>query len=300
MNHPSHALIALTTLAGLLVSGCSGPATDDTSEPAIPDNPPPLTSITQMNPPLLDYAVSAQEAATVENAQALIAATCAARFGLTYAPDLTVRARSTSADIATRYGPIDPAWVAVNGYTPQSPDFSDGAPWDPSPELLEVLYGEDEEGNPVQRKDLEGNPLHEGGCYGEAEKQLFVERPFYGPLERLTDDGLSYSYDRMATDSRVVQAQNDWVACMNTRGYSGDSYFGLSDANATREEPSEMVKLAKDDVACAQQVNLPGISYAVDSAYQERWLEEHGAELKTLRDGFEAGLERAKEVLSNR
>lgn len=292
--------IRAATIGSLLVSGCNGSVTDGTSEPAIPENPPPLTSVAQIMPPLLDYSATFEEAATISNAEELLAARCAARFGVTYEPDHTATALTTSMDISPRYGPIDPAWVAIHGYTPQAPEFSEGTPWDPSPELLEVLYGEDANGNRAKQKDHDGNPVNEFGCFGEARQELFVDNPYFGDLERFIEQGLGYAQERMAVDSRVVKAENDWVACMATRGYSGDTYNAIVDENVTSEAPDGDLDFAMDDVACAQQVNLPGISYAVDSAYQERWLEEHGAELKTLHDGFEAGLERAKEVLSNR
>ncbi|HMR48302.1 MAG TPA: hypothetical protein PKE40_04150 [Arachnia sp.] len=292
-------LIAVVALGGLLVSGCGRPATEDTSEPPIADPPPPLTSVTQIAPPLLGYSPTPQEAATIQMAQGILAAECVSRFGLSYSPDLTLTALSTSTDISPRYGPIDPAWVAEHGYAPQAPEFSEGDPNrpDPSPEVREVLRGVDENENPIQKTDGDGNPLHEAGCYGEAMETLFVEQPFFADLERLIEEGLGYSRERMAADSRVAEAEDAWLDCMSARGYSGDSYYDMGNAYATTADPAGYLGFAMDDVECAQQVNLPGIRYAVDSAYQERWLAEHGAEVKTLHDGYLAGLERAQKVM---
>lgn len=300
MRASSHTLIALAALGGLLVSGCSPATSENPSEPAIPNNPPPLTSITQLHPPLFDYAATFEEAAIIRNAKELLASRCAERFGVAYQPDLSYTALTTARDIAPRYAPFDADWVAMHGYAAQAPEFSEGRPWEPTAELLEVLYGEDADGDPAQPKDREGNPVPEMGCMTEAEYELFAEDPGATSLDRLLNQAMGEAQERMAVDSRVVKAENDWVACMDKRGYSGDSYNNVKDVHMAGEGVADDLKFAMEDLECAQEVNLPGITYAVDSAYQKLWLDEHGAEVKTLHDAFQAGLKRAKEVLSNR
>ncbi|WOQ16708.1 hypothetical protein [Raineyella sp. W15-4] len=48
----------------------------------------------------------------------------------------------------------------------------------------------------------------------------------------------------------------------------------------------------------AQQVNLPGILYALDTAYQQRWIDKHEAELRQGAADREAALHRARQAIA--
>ncbi|WP_130865022.1 metal ABC transporter substrate-binding protein [Acidipropionibacterium timonense] len=140
------------TAAGclLLAAGCGGGSSAPVSEPTIAASPPPLTSIAQVQPPLLKFAPTGRDAATISKAIDILAIPCAQRFGVDFKPDLTPNAMATDTiDLPTRYGSFDLAWIAKHGSEAPMMEHVDEGSWDPSPREAEVMTGQDADGNPA-------------------------------------------------------------------------------------------------------------------------------------------------------
>lgn len=289
---------AFLAFSTLVVVGCGSSRAEDQREPEI-DSFPPLTRVDQIKAPIATYQPTGTELATIHNAVEVLSVPCAERFGVAHAPIVYLN-QAVAVELSSRYGPLDKEWVAVNGYQPQEPRLPEGPEWDPSPREYEVLTGFDEAGALSSLVDDHGEPLHEGGCLGEASSELFGAQPFDAALMRLVDEGLSYSRERMVGDSRVVAAFEDWARCMTGRGYPISTVQDRNELLASYASKRDEVAIALVDVECSQETNFPGIQQAVDQAYQERWLREHAADIQALRDGYIAGLERAVDVLSGR
>lgn len=253
----------------------------------------------QIDSPIARFDPTSEELIVINNAIQVESVGCAARFDVDRDPYVYV-SLAEAASLSNRYGLFDSAWVAQHGYTPQEPPQSDGAEWNPSHRELEVLTGFDANGDPSTLTDNSGKVIPVDGCFGEAGRAVFPETRADVELQTLVLSGLDYSLGRMANDSRVLGVFDEWASCMDGKGYQISSVEERSQTISDMREKgsSSELKLASADVECSQEVNSPGIQHAVDRAYQERWLTEHGSELKAVHEAYEEGLERAKKILA--
>lgn len=288
--------IGLTVLALLSVS-CGADAPEEIEEPSIPDPPPALTRVADIRSPILASAPTPEELAVIANASQISAIDCAARFGVTYEPDLSASTLTSLSDVVvSRYGVIDREWVTQRGHQPQLvATDSDTIVWNPTRFESEVIQGTDADGVPSKLLDEKGDPMPEHGCSGEGFRKIAGDSP---DPEALLREGLNETQARTAGDSRVVRAEKEWVTCMRGKGYTGENREAIYEESLPEE--GDNIELALANVDCAQAVNLPGISYAVDLAYQERWVKRHAAEVNETRAGFDAALGRARDVLAGR
>ena len=86
-----------------------------------------------------------------------------------------------------------------------------------------------------------------------------------------------------SSDSRWVAGVAAWSACMKDKGFSYDSPLAaIGDAawrGAATVSPAQ-IATASADVACKVSTNLVGIGVAVQSAYDQQYIDAHGTELK--------------------
>lgn len=151
--------------------------------------------------------------------------------------------------------------------------------WSPSEEELFLMRGHTypafaERPLPL---DVNGDPLPEDGCSGEAQRTLtsgLGDKPWPSGVD---------SNERAINDSRVEAAMAAWSECMSARGYD---YSSSSEPN-NREWPEpptdEEIATAVADIECKLETNLVGIWFAVESAYQQQFIDAHAGELAELR-----------------
>ncbi|MGW6457813.1 hypothetical protein ACWF94_18195 [Streptomyces sp. NPDC055078] len=87
-------------------------------------------------------------------------------------------------------------------------------------------------------------------------------------------------------DSRVRCVFAQWSACMKKNGYEVSDPTGVASQlgceDAALSSPAA-ITTAKADVACKKKVNLVGVAYAVESAYQQRLVDKNAETLQLVR-----------------
>lgn len=153
----------------------------------------------------------------------------------------------------------------------------------------------------VQRPvDRDGNTLPQGGCGGEAASILAGDGEVYDDIYAANlNDG---PYLEALKDSRVVAVTRQWSECMASKGYDYDDPGDVGADPTWREADEalrplpEEVATAVADVKCKQSVNYLGVRVAVESAYQERTIEEHFQDLQRNYRNAQQMLRRANQL----
>ncbi|WP_328969049.1 hypothetical protein [Streptomyces sp. NBC_00239] len=320
-RHPRLRTAAARTAAVLLAvlaAGCGGDgggAGRAVAEPAlgVVAADPPTASLAL---PLDAYADSDDEAARLTAAQQRLTVRCMARYGFAYEPPPVPVPAGAGGGRADRhrwlYGIADAGHAAAYGYDkdagrprpprPPAPALSDSA--------RTVLYGErpgaqgqgqggrqapdprtEEEAAAVDSGlTVGGRRVPPGGCLREGYRKLYA--PTKDSVDLLFPFGLaSEAHTRAQRDSRVAAALAKWSACLARSGYRGvGSPYEVSARLGLDADPggARAVAVATRDVACKREVNLVGIWAAVETAYQQRLVEEQAETLAAYRTQREA------------
>lgn len=86
---------------------------------------------------------------------------------------------------------------------------------------------------------------------------------------------------------------------MGRSGYDYDSVWEPNNQNWPEPVGEEEIAVAEADVACKQEVNLVGIWFAVESAYQRRTIQQNAEDLEPHRLVLEAEVANAAAVLND-
>lgn len=113
-----------------------------------------------------------------------------------------------------------------------------------------------------------GKPVPEGGCAGEAQRELHdteMQRAL-SPVQQLNME----SYVKSQKDPAVTEVSEKWSKCMNESGHRyPDPIAAINDQEFASGAPSNHEKaVALADVLCKRKVNLIGVWSDVESAYQ--------------------------------
>ena len=293
----------ISALVALAATGC-GTVLTRGGEPDIPENPPPVAAVKDITPPLLTYMLDADKVITLINGQQVLAVRCARQFGYRGDP-VIYPANSQPAEydgiFSRRYGLVSRESARKYGYATSPEEWprllpeTVVSPQDFTQPEREIFEGVTGSGAPSTVTAADGRRLPEGGCLKEAWRQM---GPASSSVRDFVADGLAESYNRMASDSRAKAVQKAYAQCMHDRGYPQVTVRGEQALYSGKPDGPEGVKAAVDDVTCAQQVNLPGILYALDTAYQQRWIDKHEAELRQGAADREAALHRARQAIA--
>ncbi|CAL9376907.1 hypothetical protein SUDANB121_00983 [Nocardiopsis dassonvillei] len=263
--------------------------------------------------PMDDYRLDSREEADYFRAQDLLVDTCMEEAGFDWpVAEEAAPAAETQRPHRRRYGVVDPDVAEELGYH-----------WTPSPEdervaeerteLLEdaeaaTAYeglgeGEAAAGADAADTAATGNgPKNEGsGCLGLAVREL----------SRGADEGADYelftqldweSLERSERHPDVVAAMEAWSSCMADRGHSyPDVWSAMEDRrwNLDAPEANEAERAtAVTDVACKYQTGLLDTWIAAEGEIQREMVEDHAAELETIRDANTAYARNAEAVLT--
>ncbi|MFF2951538.1 hypothetical protein ACFVVU_09410 [Kitasatospora sp. NPDC057965] len=306
------ALLLPATLA--LVAGCApeGGATATA--------PPPSASLAAMKPPPIGdvprlaraddralpieaYLLSGEQFRQYDEAQGVLVTRCVRGFGLDYSAPAPVAPAETQT--THRYDPVDVSDVSVNGY--HSPDTDRGkkpaAAPSLSPDVTTVLgAGLGADGRPASGTAVEyrGRRLPAGGCIADAQRELTA----HGGTGRDADVAVGVNYEgfeRSREDPRVKAVFQDWSRCMAERGYSyatpGDA---LKDPRwaATDRPTTQEITTATADVECKERVNVVGVWFTVEAAYEQELIRLRQSELTAAKAANDAMLQTAKSVVA--
>lgn len=86
-------------------------------------------------------------------------------------------------------------------------------------------------------------------------------------------------------DSRVLQATTDWRECLRRKGFAhteGPTEFGLK-KTAQGQDPDAVLA----DAECKRETNLVGRLLAVQTAYDEQYIESHAGSLAEFRKSID-------------
>ncbi|MEU3460952.1 hypothetical protein ABZ721_13465 [Streptomyces sp. NPDC006733] len=313
----------LALLAVLLtgLTGCgsaSGAASEggkskDRAEPPV-GTPATLLDSNGLTFPLDDYLVPVEQRQELQKAQNVLIDQCMRRYGFRYTAPEAPAATDVYGENGRRYGLSSPALAARYGYgdpprqTPaRAPRPARGSneslvldgPPDLDPKSLPGNQEEAEKARTSEKNTrvVNGVKIPVAGCTGESGLRLYS--PDAAAVDIAFPQNLNAeANERSRQDSRVVRAIGQWSACMSGHGYRVPSPMGVPTAlRLTDLSGPQAVTVANADVACKRQVNLVGVWFAVESAYQKVLIEKNAELLKTFKDQQQARMRLADSLV---
>ncbi|TWG04974.1 hypothetical protein [Streptomyces brevispora] len=304
--------------AAVLLAACSSSAekgqNDEKSEPEVSATPTMLGTV-GLQLPLDAYDATREETDALQQGQGVLISRCMERFGFRYSlPPRPVSATTGGAN-ARIFGVVDASEAARYGYnvpgdaraperTPESLTASEelalhGAP-DLTPTDMPKSQAEAEkEGGGKQR--INGRSVPVGGCGREAFLKLYAPEP--NAVDALYVFNLkSQAESRAREDSRTKTVNKYWSDCMARKGHT------VSDPmNATTElgipddalASPAAITAAKADVRCKKEVNLVGVYFAVQSAYQKRQIDKNSETLDLAKKQLKNRLKLTASLISS-
>lgn len=225
-----------------------------------------LTDSKALKLPLDDYLLTTVDAGALARGRDSLMQRCLTGLGAPYTPKAL-----GSTDIETnerRYGLADAELAKQHGY--HVPDMKKTAEDYPS-SIMPLVRGEVTTHN--------GAPVPEGGCVGQARRELH---------EAELQDALNLphklnmeSYTKSQKAPAVVKATGEWSNCMKESGHAyPDPLAAINDKEFSSETPGTREKeVALADVLCKQKVNLIGAWSDAESEYQRFLIESNSAAL---------------------
>lgn len=274
------AVAPFLVVGGLLVApACGGDADDGNAAPELGpvlDNP----GVGSVQLPLDGYELDPDDYATFQNARDILVRTCMEAQGFEHP---TVPHDAISDPAERRFGIVNLERARVSGfYGPLEArdERSDGGP---------ALTDD-------RRMALVGSlePGAQGGCIGEALEQLGAAELAAGQdlAQQLVFDASNLAL----ADDRLLAVMNEWSGCMSEKGYAYEDPWAAWDDPRWLElrdhsggaASDEEIAAAVADVECKRAHNVLGMWLAVETAYQDRAIEEHSEELEEIAVGLDA------------
>ncbi len=216
--------------------------------------------------PLDDYLLTTIDAGELARGRDSLMRKCLSGLGAPYTPEAR-----TSTDIETnerRYGLADAELAKQHGY--HVPDTARTAEDYPS-SIMPLVTGETTTHN--------GVPVPEGGCAGQAQRELH-ETDLQGALA-LPQKLNMESYLKSRKAPAVVKATEAWSTCMKESGHTyPDPLAAINDKEFSAATPGPHEKeVALADVLCKQKVNLIGVWSDAESEFQRFAIESNKSAL---------------------
>lgn len=285
-------------LAAALLTGCS--ANGDSGGGSLPDLgevPRVRASADIPDLPLDAYVLTKEQYQAYLKAQRLLIRECMSRFGFDFrALDVVLDAEKVPdlrPDKTRYYFLVDADPAAASGY--RVPDRAGSGDTDAEGKDPE---GEDTTPTAAERAVLVGSDAGEqvggervpkGGCQGEANRGTLGEDG--------TDTFLRLPNERVAlrarvdTDERVRDVFGAWSACMKKAGYDYDDPMQANDDDRWKTPApagQAEIQVATADVTCKQRTNVVGVWWAVQSAYEKRYIEKNAERMADVKHTLDA------------
>ncbi|SCL15222.1 hypothetical protein GA0070624_0655 [Micromonospora rhizosphaerae] len=315
-RYPTLRWVAAATALCLVASGCGDEKRPAASSDSLTvASPPAVAAIPQLD--LLDgkvfpieaYKLTPEKFRQLNNAQTILANRCLSRFGFPPSLQQVPPTLPPDTSLSRRYGITDPATAAKYGYHQSAGDGAQASrpPAEPvSKELSLVLYGP-----PDQTGDANGNTggtahkgveIPAGGCMGESKRKLNAAEYERIDPEQFAGDIELAAGKQADADPRVRGKFAEWSTCMKGKGFDYRDPFQPLDGDTLKTSLAQPtptaveIQTAVADVECKQQVNLVGVWFAVESAYEERLIEKNQERLAGIKRAIDAMLKAAAGV----
>jgi hypothetical protein len=278
------AAAALTVALGGTVAGCS--AGTSPAAPAPVPTPTP-TSFAQLNLPINAYALTDTQSAESQYIGQRIIHDCMARFGFVYpppgetGPGATQLAAALQIGASRLWGVSDPVAAREYGYNlpePATASAPSKKPLLPAAELA-VLNGTASQGGQG------GLRVPRGGCIGQTNREMAAAGIGYQGSQ-LVAQIAQESFVKTLSDARTLAVFRKWSACMASHGYDYSSPLkALADPQWNLNAPptTAEIQTAETDVACKFKTNLLGVTFAVQSDYENAMIEQNAQELAQVK-----------------
>ena len=270
--------IALAAWAAVIVSACMA-CSGQSSTSAAPVATPTPSSAADLNYPLDAYQLTTTQTAEVEYLQTTIEKSCMAKLGFAdFMPTIPASYVAQEAKIFQEFnsriwGISDPVQAALYGY--HLPPWAQATPGSEGTRTLASL--------PVAEQVVLVGRGGSGGCLGEAKKDVAALGLGSGDQTATLIANLqNESFNRAKADSRVQHVFAAWSACMKSSGYDYSSPFTVPNFTASPSPTQAEIQTAKTDVACKYKVNLLGVTYAVESDYQNQFIDQNPTALAQI------------------
>lgn len=294
------AIMAAGAVGATAITGCAAGRTAPSAPPvrgapaatatAVPTPTP--STVAQTRLPILDYELTATQAAEVQYLSQRAIQTCMRGFGIDYLPGLSTASIARSARAAQEF---DSRWYGVSDLTAVRTDGYHLPAWAHNTAGLALLS----KLPTVERKVLEGTaksyagrPVPDGGCLGRSAEQLAASgvgtasrKPAGADSGALVAEVQAEAFQHAQADPRVLSVFAAWSVCMRTYGYHYDSPFNAAaDPRWRSAAPGTAeVTAAEHDISCKARVNLLGVEFAVVSDYQNVGIAKNSAAMAAAR-----------------
>jgi hypothetical protein len=284
--------VILIVLAVAFLAACSRSTPVPHGEPELPATLP-VVDMRTFTLPLAAYELTEDQMLAAYTARNMLIVRCLKRFGFTIVPPQAPppspggpnerRYLIVSADRARLYGY---KWPEItNLKRPVEPELPPGAE--------AALTGDG-------ASQVGGVPVPKHGCMGEAETTLGAAQDEAGEL--LIRDLANDAYLAMQQDSRVVAATRRWGQCMLRSGfhYQDPAHANDDPAFATSVATPAEINTAVADVACKKESNIINIQAAVETALQNRAINNSQQQLQSHRRSLDQRIQFAADVFAGR
>lgn len=266
---------ATAVLACLLAAGCSSSSGKRTAVESEKIPPPKVTSIpkiadaSDLTLPIQRYLYSDRELSLLMRAREKRIAVCMHGLGIGYTPPKQQKNAGPKTITERRYGLADPALAKRSGY------HLPGVQVRPQPTLPAAEFA-------ALTGQGAGSTVPKGGCSGQAQRDIAGNDTF-GPAD-LAQDLNARSFRLSMRDTRVRAVFTSWASCMKRDGFSyPDPLKVMADPKFSQASPGKGEQaVASADVECKRRVNLIGIWYTVESAYQRKLIENNYKALEDI------------------
>lgn len=276
-------LAVLAVVAGA-VAGCGA---GGRARGVVPVPVPTPTSFAQLQLPIAAYALTDAQSAQAQYIGQRIVHVCMAKFGFVYpspgetGPGAAQLAAALEVGGSRLWGVSDPVAAREYGYDLPG-GLTGSAPGKkavlPAAELA-VLNG------PASPGGQGGQQIPRGGCIGQTSRELATAGIGYqGSV--LVPQIAEESFVKTLSDPRTLAVFAKWSACMRAHGYVYSSPLAaLADPRWNLNAPptSAEIQTAVTDVACKFKTNLLGVTFAVQSDYENAMIERNAQELAQVK-----------------
>jgi hypothetical protein len=293
-----HRLTVGIGCAAIGLAGCAGPSVGK-DESAATLRAVEVTAESDIVLPIDVYVFTPEQQSRIDSAGAALAADCMKRFGFAW----PVEDQGSATTVNRRYGVVSAEVAKERGYHPvidaEGEEHAEGRSSDTlkaSPEALQAYGGK----NPG-RSGAGGQPIPEGGCKGEADRKLGLDRaqdPKQGKIGLLNINFSSFEKAQQQPEFR--NAQQAWSACMNKEGYRYATFLTPVEKYASRVGgPSrEEIATAKTDVRCKKESDLLTVLLRLETKIQQEFIEQNAEGFAEVKRAHEAVLKAADRALA--
>ncbi|MCL2483377.1 MAG: hypothetical protein FWF43_08220 [Propionibacteriaceae bacterium] len=272
--------VSVIVVVGVLLTGCSSTSVK-TPEPTI-GTIPVITEPSQIPRPIDTYLPGETEIVNLHIAYYALVNDCFAKHGITITAymysNLDDLKRNVHIDVLERvmltklYGDFDPDGASTNGYAP-------GGRLGRAGNIVGLVA-------PPQDDPLHATAMACWEAVGQVDPTNGAIDMGMVTQQQLPDGGPTVN----PQDSRMVAVYQQWAACMAEKGFTyPDPRSAYFDSRWSQDGMQTLeVATAVADMNCKISTNLVGVAVAVQSAYDQVYIDSHRDALNTWKQKLDA------------